>query len=391
MKTVIQKIGTMVSGDIHRPLLEGDSIVIQDGTISHIGSGLDSEADCVIDAQGATVIPGLIDSHSHPVFGDFAPKQMALNYIDSMMNGGVTRIVSAGEVHLPGRPRDITGLKALAIVAAKSWATVRPSGVKVFGGAPILELGMQESDFAEMAAGGVKLIGEIGLGSVRTAEDATPMVKWAKQYGMIVTIHTGGPSPAGDHHIGADVVKLVHPHIIGHINGGTTSLSPEEIEDLVDTDMAVEVVHNGNIKMARHTIALAARMGVLNRVIIGTDSPSGSGVVPLGMLRMLTLFAGICGVDPAMAVACATGNVARVFRLNSGMVAVGKEADLVICDAPIGSIARDALSALAAGDIPGISMVLIDGRITLGRSRNTVPAVRQAKILKGAPPPSFVH
>jgi enamidase len=391
MKTLIQNIGTIVSGDIRRPIIDGSVIVIEDGLIRSVGNSGGNNADCVIDAQQATVMPGLIDSHSHPVLGDFAPKQFALNYIDSMSHGGVTRIVSAGEVHLPGRPRDIAGLKALAIVAAKSWAAVRPNGVKVFGGAPILELGMQESDFAEMAAGGVKLIGEIGLGSVRTAEDATPMVKWAKRHGMVVTIHTGGPSPAGDHHIGASVVKEVHPHIIGHINGGTTSLSPAEIEELIDTDMAIEVVHNGNIRMARHTIALAARMGVLNRVIIGTDSPSGTGVVPLGMLRMLTLFAGICGVDPATAIACATGNSAGVFRLNAGIIEANREADLVICDAPIGSVGRDALSALAAGDIPGISMVIIDGRMVLGRSRNTVPASRQAKVVKGPQPPSFVH
>lgn len=155
--------------------------------------------------------------------------------------------------------------------------------------------------------------------------------------------------------------------------------------------MAIEVVHNGNIKIARHTIALSAHIGVLNRLIIGTDSPSGTGVVPLGMLRMLTLVAGICGVGPAVAVACATGNSARIFRLNAGILAPGREADMVICDAPIGSIAKDSLSALAAGDIPGISMVLIDGQVTLGKSRNTPPAVRQARVLKGAPPPSFTH
>src|SRR5439155_22300721 len=50
------------------------------------------------------------------------------------------------------------------------------------------------------------------------------------------------------------------------------------------------------------------------------------------------------------------------------VIAAGRAADLVICDAPIGSIAADTLGALAAGDLPGISMILIDGRITIGRS-----------------------
>jgi enamidase len=80
-----------------------------------------------------------------------------------------------------------------------------------------------------------------------------------------------------------------------------------------------------------------------------------------------------------------------VYRLNRGLVAEGREADLVICDAPIGSVAGDALAALAAGDLPGISMVLIDGKITIGRSRNTPPAARAAEVLKGAGPGSPGH
>src|SRR5260370_12593849 len=106
-------------------------------------------------------------------------------------------MISAGEVHLPGRPKDIVGLKALAIVAAKSYANQRPAGVKMHAGAPILELGMVEEDFAEMARAGVKLVGEIGLGSVRTGKDPAPMVTWAKKHGMIVTIHTVRPPVAG--------------------------------------------------------------------------------------------------------------------------------------------------------------------------------------------------
>jgi enamidase len=386
MRVVIKNIGRIVSGDIHQPLLDGDSIAIRDSLIAGVGLGFEESADNVIDAQQSTVIPGLIDSHVHPVFGDFAPKQFGLNYIDSMMHGGVTSIISAGEVHLPGRPRDIVGLKALAILAAKSWAQVRPSGVKVHGGAPILELGMKESDFAEMAAGGVKLVGEIGLGSVKTGEDAAPMVRWAKQHGMTVTIHTGGPSPAGNNHINAEVVRQAHPDVIGHINGGTTAISPAEIDDLITTDMAIEIVHNGNMKMALHALRSSVESRVLHRVIIGTDSPSGSGISPTGVLRMLTLFAGIGGLDPATAVACATGNTARIFKLNTGRIHEGMEADLVICDAPIGSIGKDALGALAAGDLPGISMVLIDGRIVCGRSRNTVPPQREAVVLKGIVP-----
>jgi len=391
MRTVVRNIGQVVSGDIHQPLLEADSILIQDGKILEVGSGLEDPSDVLIDAQGTTVMPGLIDSHIHPAFGDFTPKQFALNFIDSMLHGGVTTAISAGEVHVPGRPRDVVGLKALAILAAKAYDNFRPSGVKIHAGAPILERGLRESDFAEMAAGGVRLVGEIGLGSVHTGKDAAPMVEWARACGMTVTIHTGGPSPAGNHHIDADTVLETRPDVIGHINGGTTSMSPGEIERLVATEMAVEIVHNGNIKMALHAWRSARQVGGLQRVLLGTDSPTGSGVVPLGMLRMLSLLAGVGGMPAAEAVACATGNTARIYKLSCGVIRPGRDADLVICDAPIGSVARDALGALAAGDLPGVSMVLIDGVVRLGRSRNTPAAARGAVVVKGEAPSTIVH
>src|SRR2546430_9463921 len=250
MTTLVRNIGTLVSGDISRPLLDADSLVIREGRIAAVGRGLDEDADVVIDARGTTVMPGLIDSHVHPVFGDFTPRQRTSDFIDSAMNGGVTTAISAGEVHLPGRPKDIVGLKALAIVAAKAYANFRPGGVKVHAGAPILELGMSEADFVEMAAAGVRLVGEIGLGSVKTGKDAAPMVRWAKAHGMTVTIHTGRPSIAGSNPIDADVVLEASPDVVGHINGGTTSLAPAEIERLVATALAAAIVPCGDAKTA---------------------------------------------------------------------------------------------------------------------------------------------
>ncbi len=391
MKTLIRNIGCLVSGDIRRPLLDGDSLVIRDGKIVGLGRGLDDDADVVIDARGTTVLPGLIDSHVHPVFGDFTPRQRTVDFIDSMMHGGVTSAISAGEVHLPGRPKDIVGLKALAIVAAKAYANFRPGGVKVHAGAPILELGLSEADFAEMAAAGVKLVGEIGLGSVRTGKDAAPMVRWAKKHGMTVTIHTGGPSIAGSSPINADVVLEARPDVIGHINGGTTSMRPAEIERLVATDMALEIVQCGNVKTALHTLRVATDARATHRIIVGNDAPSGTGVIPLGVLRTLALLAALGGLPPAEAIACATGNTARVYQLGGGTIAKGREADLVVCDAPAGGVGTDALSALAAGDLPGISMILIDGTVTIGRSRNTPPAARAAEIVKGHGPTAGAH
>jgi enamidase len=391
MKTLIRNIGAIVSGDVAHPLIEGDAIVVDGGVIRAIGRGLDEDADTVIDAAGTTVMPGLIDSHCHPVFGDFTPRQRTVDFIESGLHGGVTSMISAGEVHLPGRPKDIVGLKALAVVAARAYANARPAGVKMHAGAPILELGMVEADFAEMARAGVRLIGEIGLGSVRTGADAAPMVAWAKAHGMTVTIHTGGPSIAGSSRISAEVVLEAAPHVVGHINGGTTSMSTREIDALVATEMALEIVHCGNGKAALHTLGRAADARALHRIIIGNDAPSGTGVVPLGILRVIAHLASLGGVAPEVAVAMATGNTARVYGLGAGLIAEGREADFIIADAPIGSVGQTALEALSAGDLCGISLVVIDGEVRVGRSRNTPPAARAASVVKGRGPAQAGH
>ena len=391
MKTLIKNIGLMVSGDIAMPLLDGDSIVIGDGKIAAVGKGLDGDADTVIDAMGSAVIPGLIDSHCHPVFGDFTPRQRTVDFIESGLNGGLTTMISAGEVHLPGRPKDIVGLKALAIVAAKAYANARPAGVKMHAGAPILELGMVEDDFAEMAKAGVKLVGEIGLGSVKTGKDAAPMVRWAKKHGMTVTIHTGGPSIAGSNTISGEVVLEADPDVVGHINGGTTSMSEREIDALVATQMALEIVHCGNGKTALHALRRAQEAKATHRIIIGLDAPSGTGVVPLGILRVLAHLVSLGGLAPEEAVCMATGNTARVYKLPVGVIAPGREADFCIVDAPIGSQGRTALEALRVGDLFGVSMILIDGQIKIGRSRNTPPATRAAEVVKGQGPAAGGH
>jgi enamidase len=384
-KLMIKNIGTVVSGDISNPLLTGDALIVEGGLIQVIGKEkkLDVRGvDQMMDVGGMTVTPGLIDSHCHPVLGDFTPRQKMLDFIESSLHGGVTTAISAGEVHLPGRPKDVAGTKALAILAAKSFANARPSGVKVLGGSVILEPGLQEKDFEELAREGVRVVGEIGLGGVKSPKEAGPMVKWAKKYGMVVMMHTGGTSIPGSTTVSADDVIATDPDIVSHINGGPTAVSIAEAEKLIrDTGLILEIVHCGNSKIILEVMRIVKEVKAYPRIIIGNDAPSGTGVIPLGILRVINFLASLCGVKAEDAIAMATGNTAKVYRLNRGVIGVGREADLVIMDAPMGSVGKDALSAIEAGDIPGIGAVLIDGQMKIGVSRNTPPP--NGKIVSG--------
>jgi len=386
-KVVIRNIGLLLSGDIDRPLLDADTIVIHDGLITAVGF----EADCdtaqpttLIDARGTCVAPGLIDSHVHPVFGDWTPRQSQLGWIESTLHGGVTTMISAGEVHLPGRPKDIVGLKALAITAQRAFDNFRPGGVKVLAGAPIVETGMVESDFAELAAAGVGLLGEIGLGSVKAGAEAAQMVKWARQHGIQSTIHTGGPSIPGSGLIDKDVVLEADADIIGHINGGHTSLPEAHVCELCEkSSRAIEIVHNGNERVAIAAAQMALQLKCPHRVILGTDGPAGSGVQPLGILRMVALLASLANIPAELVFCFATGNTARIRKLNCGLIEVGRDADFVFMDRAQHTAGRTLLESVQLGDIPGVGMVMIDGIVRCGRSRNTPPATEVPVVVGG--------
>jgi enamidase len=375
----------LLSGAIENPILDADAIVAVDGRITAVGRLKDvdvSGATTVVDAKGVVVAPGLIDSHVHPVSGDWTPRQNQLGWIDSTLHGGVTTMISAGEVHQPGRPRDIVGLKAHAITAQRTFSAFRVNGVKLHAGAPVIEPGMTEQDFKELAEAGVKLLGEVGLGGVKDGANAKQMVAWARKYGIQSTIHTGGPSIPGSGLIGADVVLEADTDVVGHINGGHTALPDAEIRCICEgCKRGLELVHNGNERAALYTLRTAKERGELGRVILGTDGPAGSGVQPLGILRMVSMLTSLGDVPPEVAFCFATGNTARMRALDCGLVEVGRCADFVFMDKAQHSAGTDLLDSVRLGDLPGVGMTMIDGVVRSGRSRNTPPAEKVPEIV----------
>jgi enamidase len=386
-KLVIRTIGQILSGKLEAPILDGDCVIAEGGKITAIGSAKDLDtdrADVIVDAKGVTLAPGLIDSHVHPVIGDYTPRQQQINWIDSCLHGGVTSMISAGEVHAPGRPKDIVGLKAFAIASQRFYENFRPSGVKMHAGAPVLEQGMVESDFKDLADAGVSLLGEVGLGSVKAGETAAQMVKWARKYGIQSTIHTGGPSIPGSGLIDKDVVLEADADIIGHINGGHTALPDEQITCLCESCLrGIEIVHNGNERAGLLAMRTAFELGQPERIILGTDSPAGSGVQPLGILRMIAMLSSLGDIPPEIAFCFATGNTARMRELDTGMIEVGKSADFILIDMVQHAPGKDMLDSIHQGNLPGVGMTVIDGVVRSARSRNTPPATRLPEIVTG--------
>ena len=377
-------IGVVATGILGAPRLEAEAIFVEGGRIAAIGSTSGTgagRADVVVDCLGVTVIPGLIDSHCHVVLGDYTPRQKTVDFLDSYVHGGITSVVSAGEgVHAPGRPHDAAAVKALAIAAAKCFEHFHPNGMKVNAGSVVLEPGLTDADFAEMARHGVRHA-KYGFGGYAQPRDGEPEVRLAQKHGLCVMSHSGGSSIPGSSPISHEVLLHLRPDVCGHVNGGTTSLDEAGIERIIaESPMALQIVQAGNLRSSLHIVKRAREADALARVCIASDTPTGTGVMPLGVIKSVCEIASLGDLPPEVVIALATGNNARAFRLaaGTGTIAVGAPADLVVCDAPSASLAADALTAIARGDIPGISCVVVDGQVRVGRSRNTPMAKRVA-------------
>jgi Amidohydrolase family len=148
-------------------------------SLSTTSAGDVQGCDVVIDADGATAIPGLIDSHVHVTFGDYTPRQQTVGYLESYVHGGVTTAISASEVHVPGRPRDAEGVKALAVAARKCFEHYRPGGMTVHAGSIILEPGLTGNDLGEVAKKGVWLA-KAGFGAFPSAYEYGPLIAAAR-------------------------------------------------------------------------------------------------------------------------------------------------------------------------------------------------------------------
>ena len=393
MQTAIINLKKIISGDWRDPIVEGDSIFMADGKIISVGKVSDKDiqdADVVIDADGATAIPGLIDSQVHNTFGDYTPRQKTVGFLESYVHGGTTTCISASEVHVPGRPKDPEGVKALALAAKRCFDDYRPGGMKVFAGSIILEPGLTEADFQEMAKKGIWLA-KAGFGAVKSPYDYAPMVAWAKAAGMITTVHTGGSSIPGSSGIWVDHLLKMQPHVSFHVNGGPVAMPDADFPRIVnESNIALQICTAGNLRTALLIAKLAMEADQFDRFLIATDTPTGSGIMPLGMLYTITHLCSLMNMSVESAIAAATGNNATVYGIDSGFLKPGKEADVVILDACVGGSKDNATDAIRNGDIPAVAAVITAGIPRfVGKSRNTPAPMKSVRVVQNKVPQDY--
>jgi enamidase len=393
---VVEDIGLLVHGDAAVAPLRDTTLVIEDGVIA--GIGVDHPApDQVLSAAGLTVIPGLVDGHVHPTFGEWTPAQDAVGWIGNYLHGGTTSMVSAGELHIPGLAFDALTpelVLSIAITSKHTTGRMRPSGVKVNAGTLLLVPGLTEEHFDRAHREGIDQLKFIFYDWNRLGDgEAQRYVEWAHQRGMTVKMHSGGVSRSGSSRVaGSDVVLAVRPDIVGHISGGPIPAPDRDIARIIAElpSTHVEVCSSNNYRATKFVVERLSEHGGLHRLTLGTDTPGGTGVIPRGMLRNICYLASVCGVDPLAAVAAATGQTAAAHGLDTGVLAEGRPADLLVLGPITGSVATDGLECFATGDLPGIATVLVDGvPLVETRSEQTPPPSRSVSWHRPPTPPQL--
>jgi enamidase len=134
---LISNIGEFFTGDLAHPVAPVSSLLIENGRIAVLDPAPGIGRDREINAEGLAVLPGLVDGHVHPVFGEWTPTQDALGWIGNYMHGGSTTMISAGELHTPGLDyENLTPdlVTSLAEVTRATTGSVRWGGVKLHAG-----------------------------------------------------------------------------------------------------------------------------------------------------------------------------------------------------------------------------------------------------------------
>lgn len=383
-KMYIKNLGTIVSGNVNKPVADAEVIYAENGVIEYVGAAkadLESGATTVVDAKGLDIAPALIDAHGHPPINDYLPEFKATDFAVNFMAGGTGSIINVGST-MPGMPNSVSGVKAVAVAGKHVWDTYRPQGSKVYGGALMLVDGLQDKDFAEVAAEGVKVVGEIGKSSLQDVAKAAEMAAMAKKNGMVVTAHSGGRTNAQcAAYTAADLLKI-NPNVICALNGDPTPMSDADIEKVLkEGDFYYDMLAHGNLRILLKVYEIAKAAGKVGKLMLGTNVPSMSGYSPLGLwVNIAALSNANQDVHPATFIALASGNVADCYGLKHGKIEKGYALDTIFLD----GFGYDTcpFKTLQSGNMCSVSFVIMDGELRMPHCKNVPGASRK---------PEFTH
>lgn len=364
--------GVVVEGaDGSFTLSDATEVAIRDGVASYIGDARASVdlADATrLDANGLVAVPALIDGHVHPTVGGVSVVPPAPDWIDTYLGAGVTQCVSAGELTMPGFRQatlDPEFVTALATTAAKLFAGY-PSPMRVHAGTLLAVPGLTRRQLAEVQAAGGRCLKFIYYPfDGEWEEEAGRYVTWAHELGLVVKMHAGGTSFQG-HSVAAtaEIVRRLRPDVLAHVNGGPIPMNDADVMSLLDeTDAAMEVILGGNLRLLGRIASRLTERGELRRLVVGTDTPGGNGLMPRGVMQVAAAICSLGGVDAWSAWRSASAGVADAHGIRGGRIAERVPADILLVGPVSGSACGSVAEALESGEVVGVGAVIREGRV----------------------------
>lgn len=384
MRSILNNISQLVAvppgpvggADFSRPpIIESAALVIEDGRIAWFGAAADAPAgpfDEKIDAGGGTVVPGLIDCHTHAVFAgsrenEFVRKIGGASYLEILESGGgirsTMRSVRAASVEqlvaesLPRIRRMIaSGVTTLEIKSGyglsaddelKMLLAIREAAksvpieiVPTFLGAHALPPEFEGRPDEYIAAiSSDELLGRIAREKLAefcdvfcergafTVEQSRRFLAACKSHGLTPKVHAEQLSNSGATKLAVEMDAASADHL-------------EYVDDATIAAMrksrTIPVLLPG-CSFFLHSAAAPARklIDAGLPVALATDCNPGSAMIE-SLPLVMSMGCTILRMTPAECLVACTANAAAAVRRADriGAIAVGHEADLLILDVP---------------------------------------------------------
>ena len=353
--------------DGHKVLTQSD-VWVQDGKIQAIGKNLKTPSDLkIVDASGDTLLPGLIDSHTH-AWGDALKEAEIFGVTTELdMFTDVKFMQHTKKEQAEGKDIDQADLRSAGTLATAPGGHGTEYGIQI----PTLTSPAEAqawvdariaegSDYIKIVVDDASAYG--GHRPTLNMDTVKALVDAAHQRGKLVVVHIGkqvdaravietgadglahlfadsAPEPdfgkfAAAHHVFIVPTLTVLDSIGGTPSGESLTTDPNLAPYLTGDDAAnlkrafPKFPTALNEKYAEETVAQLKGAGV--PVLAGTDAPNPGTSHGVSMHRELELLVH-SGLTPSEALESATSVPAATFHLDDrGVIAPGKRADLLL-------------------------------------------------------------